>query len=234
MTTGPIPAIRALPERALADLALALRSGRVSERATAFELRFAVPAVGEAAAEEVVSLLRTGLALQHGALLLDAIAAERRSAPNSGVIELVTSGPDIVGATRDTGVVVRELFGTAQDRVLVVGFAVHQGREIFAALAERMQHRPDLSVRLCLDVRRAPGDMSRTDALLRRFANVLFGRNGRDRECPNCIMTLGALPPARKRGPVFTRNVSLLTAPRPLSGRQISPRPPSCGTSRWV
>jgi hypothetical protein len=169
MTAGPFPAIRALPERTLADLASALRSGRVSERATAFELRFAVPAVGEAAAEEVVSLLGTGLKLQHGALLLDAIAAERRSPPDAGAVELVTSGPDIVGATRDTGVVMRELFGTAENRVLIVGFAVHQGREIFAALAERMQHRPDLSVRLCLDVRRAPGDTTRSDALLRRF-----------------------------------------------------------------
>jgi hypothetical protein len=169
MTADPIPSIRALPERALADLASALRSGRVSERATAFDLRYIVPAVSEAAAEEVTSLLGTGLTLQHGALLLEAIASERGSPADNGAIELVTSGPDIVGATRDTGVVMRELFGTAESRVLVVGFAVHQGREIFAALAERMQHRPDLSVRLCLDVRRAPGDTTKSDALLLRF-----------------------------------------------------------------
>ena len=48
--------------------------------------------------------------------------------------------------------------------------AVHQGREIFAVLAERMRQMPDLAVRLCLDVRRAPGDTTRTDVLLRRFA----------------------------------------------------------------
>jgi hypothetical protein len=48
----------------------------------------------------------------------------------------------------------------AEHRVLVVGFAVHQGREIFAALADRMHQRSDLAVRLCLDVRRAhrPGE----------------------------------------------------------------------------
>ena len=63
----------------------------------------------------------------------------------------------------------RELFAEAEHRVLVVGFAVHQGREIFAALADRMHQRSDLAVRLCLDVRRPPGDATRSDALLRRF-----------------------------------------------------------------
>jgi phosphatidylserine/phosphatidylglycerophosphate/cardiolipin synthase-like enzyme len=85
-------------------------------------------------------------------------------------IELVTSGPDVAGMTRDTGVVLRELFAGAEQRVLVVGFAVHQGREIFAALANRMRHRPDLLARLCLDIRRAPGDTTRAESLLRRFA----------------------------------------------------------------
>jgi phosphatidylserine/phosphatidylglycerophosphate/cardiolipin synthase-like enzyme len=85
-------------------------------------------------------------------------------------MELVTSGPDVAGMTRDTGVVLRELFAGAEQRVLVVGFAVHQEREIFAALANRMRHRPDLLARLCLDIRRAPGDTTRADSLLRRFA----------------------------------------------------------------
>jgi phosphatidylserine/phosphatidylglycerophosphate/cardiolipin synthase-like enzyme len=53
---------------------------------------------------------------------------------------------------------------------LVVGFAVHQGREIFAALSDRMHQRPNLTVRLCLDVRRAPGGTTRSETLLHRFA----------------------------------------------------------------
>jgi len=93
-----------------------------------------------------------------------------RALPEQPFVELVTSGPDVTGTTRDTGVVLRELFAAGERRVLVVGFAVRQGREIFAALADRMRHRPDLAVRLCLDIRRAPGDATRSDALLRRFA----------------------------------------------------------------
>ena len=78
MTDGPIPVIRELPERVLIDLAQALRAGHVTEAATAFMVRYAVPAVSEAAAAELSSLLRSGLGAQHAALLLDALAAERK------------------------------------------------------------------------------------------------------------------------------------------------------------
>jgi phosphatidylserine/phosphatidylglycerophosphate/cardiolipin synthase-like enzyme len=169
VTADPIPAIRALPARALDDLAAALRGGRLTGGASALAIRYAVPAIGEAAAVEICLLLASGLAVQHAALLLDALAAEQIRYRDAAC-ELVTSGPDIVGATRDTGVVLHELFAAAERRVLIVGFAVHQGRDVFAALAARMRQRPDLAVRLCLDVRRAAGDTTRTDAIVRRFA----------------------------------------------------------------
>jgi len=170
MIADPIPAIRELPERILIDLARALRDGHLTEAATAFMVRYDVPAVSEAAAIELSRLLASGFGPKHAALLLDVVAADRRPHTDASVLELVTSGPDVAGATRDTGVVLRELFSEAEHRVLVVGFAVQQGREIFAALADRMRHRADLTVRLCLDIRRALGDTTRSDALLRRFA----------------------------------------------------------------
>jgi phosphatidylserine/phosphatidylglycerophosphate/cardiolipin synthase-like enzyme len=167
---GPIPTLRSLPSRTLVELSRALRTGRLTEAATAFMIRHAIPTVGEAAATELSSLLCSGLGLHHAALLLDAVAAERNPSADAAVVELVTSGPDIAGGTRDTGVVLRELFAEAEHRVLVIGFVVHQGREIFATLADRMSQRPNLAVRLCLDIRRAPGDTAKPTALLRRFA----------------------------------------------------------------
>jgi hypothetical protein len=176
VNAGPIQAIRATPEKVLIDLAQALRAGQLTGTATAFMIRYAVPAVSEGAATELHSLLTSGFAPAHAALLLDAIASERKAHAEADVFELVTSGPDIAGTTRDTGVVLRELFLRAEHRVLVVGFAVHQGREIFAALADRMSQRADLAVRLCLDIPRAPGDTTRSDALLRRFAKRFVRR----------------------------------------------------------
>jgi phosphatidylserine/phosphatidylglycerophosphate/cardiolipin synthase-like enzyme len=136
-------------------------------------IRYAFCDASAPAAAELGALLAGGLGAEHAALLLEVIAAER--APEFGV-ELVTSGPDAAGGTRDTGVVLRQLFASAERRVLIVGFAIHQGREIFAALAERMRQLPDLAVRMCLDVRRNPGDTTRADALLRRFAERFAGQ----------------------------------------------------------
>jgi phosphatidylserine/phosphatidylglycerophosphate/cardiolipin synthase-like enzyme len=168
--TEPVSALRALSSRALEDLIHALRSGHLAADISTFMIQHMIPGISEGAATDLRSLLSAGLAAEHAALMLDAIAAERRSFARSAVLELVTSGPDAVGNSRDTGVVLRELFASTERRVLIVGFAVHQGREVFAVLAERMQQVPELTVRLCLDVRRAAGDMTRTDALLRRFA----------------------------------------------------------------
>ncbi len=43
VTASPIPTLRALPTRTLADLPQALRDGRLTEAATAFMVRYAVP-----------------------------------------------------------------------------------------------------------------------------------------------------------------------------------------------
>ena len=79
----------------------------------------------------IVLAARSGLGPQHAALSLNALAAELKPRADAAVHELATSGPDIAGTTRDTGVVLRELFAEAEHRVLVIGFAVQDG-EIFA------------------------------------------------------------------------------------------------------
>jgi hypothetical protein len=150
-----------------------LRTGRLTAGASAFGIRHAVSTTSDAAAVELAGLLGNGLAVDHAALLLEVLLAERCRGDRDAELELVTSGPDAAGVTRDTGVVVRDLFARATCRVLVLGFAVHQGRKIFAALAERMSALPALSVRLCLDVPRRPGDTTTASGILRRFARRL-------------------------------------------------------------
>jgi phosphatidylserine/phosphatidylglycerophosphate/cardiolipin synthase-like enzyme len=173
----PVPALRSLGVPALEDLARVLDGGHLSAEASAFQIQRTVRAVHSQAAEELAELLRSGLQPRHAALLLATILAERRQPGCS--LEVVTSGPDAKGATRDTGVVMRELFSVAEERVLVVGFAVHQGRQVFRALADRMEIRPRLAVRLCLDVSRRPGDTSKASGILERFATRF-----REREWP--------------------------------------------------
>jgi len=55
---------------------------------------------------------------------------------------------------KTTRVVVRDLFASSRESVLIAGYAVYQGREIFRALAERMEEIPELKVTIFLDVHR--------------------------------------------------------------------------------
>lgn len=161
-----------LSEADLRQLGGALRAGRLAPPFGAVGVRRYLAAdVADPVAAELQRLAGEGFQTAQLALLLDAVAQDRtaRQASSEG-LDLVTSGPEAPGvAIRDTAVVVRELFSTARRSVLAVGYAVHQGRQVFRALAERMDQRPDLDVRLCLDVPRTWQDVTPTVLLLRRF-----------------------------------------------------------------
>jgi hypothetical protein len=165
-----IAALRRLPPEELRRLAGAVRSGRLGAPYTALAVR---QLLGAERASEVAGALAAlgadGMTPQHVALVLETIV-DSGAAPAS-LVTLVASGPELPGLpVRDTGAVVRELFGAARESVLVVGYAVHQGRDVFRVLAERMDANPELKVRMCLDVSRAFGDTSHASEILGRFA----------------------------------------------------------------
>jgi len=92
--------------------------------------------------------------------------------PIEDVIDLVTTGPEVRGATnRDTSVVVRELFHKAEESVLVAGYAVYQGQRVFQALADRMLEQSNLKVRMFLDIQRKQGDTSAPSEIVGRFVH---------------------------------------------------------------
>ncbi len=123
-------------------------------------------------AECLEGFVRQGMSSAHIARLLRAFAAGQQvSSDPSTFIDVVISGPDMGGSARDTGVVIRQLFRKAQQRVLAVGFAVHQGRSVFKALADRLDQDPSFQATLCIDVRRTHGSTSRDQEIVRRFAN---------------------------------------------------------------
>ena len=123
-------------------------------------------------AGELQRLADHGFTAEQLAVTLDLLVCDRARTPKlEDILDLVTTGPDVAGMTnRDTSVVVRELFAHAQRSVLVAGYAVFQGREVFRALADRMAQRPEIAVRMLLDVRRGPGDTSMASEVVKRFA----------------------------------------------------------------
>ena len=102
------------------------------------------------------------------AVLIDAIVdARAQTKLVDELVDLVASGPDLPGImNRDTSVVVQQLFRDAKQSVLVVGYSVYQGTQVFATLAEEMTRKPSLDVIMCLNVGR-DGQDSRSEYEIR-------------------------------------------------------------------
>jgi phosphatidylserine/phosphatidylglycerophosphate/cardiolipin synthase-like enzyme len=118
-----------------------------------------------------MELQRLGASTETLATVLSLLADEREVTGRDGArVELVWTGPELPGAgSRDTLVVVRELFASAETSVLVSGFAVHQGKAVFEALARRMAEVPALKVGLFLNIARPQGDSGPELEIVREF-----------------------------------------------------------------
>lgn len=165
--------LQLLTDADLRALAIALAGGRLAPPYTpvAVERSAGVRASAPIAAR-LGELADQGLRPEHVTVVLDAILAARTTRPSpADDVELVWTGPQQAGSdSRDTGVVVRELFAGACESVVVAGFAVYQGRAVFRRLAERMAACPSLGIRLYLDVHRGSQDTSLDAEVVSRFA----------------------------------------------------------------
>lgn len=91
----------------------------------------------------------------------------------------MTTGPEAGGvANHSTGVVVADLFRSAQRSVLVASYAIYQGKKIFRSLAERMNQNFYFMVRMFLDVPRSHGDLLPSPTRLRDSFTHLGRHNG--------------------------------------------------------
>jgi phosphatidylserine/phosphatidylglycerophosphate/cardiolipin synthase-like enzyme len=151
-------------------LARALRSGRLPAHPSATALH------GYCTATQATWLSATLADLQADAqataVFLDAIAAEKQRADElARAVDLVWTGPEVAGMqNRDTGAVTRELFSSATESVLIAGYAIYQGNDLFATLARRMEALPDLRVRFVVDIPREFGDTTFGPDLVYRYA----------------------------------------------------------------
>ena len=133
----------------------------------------------------------------HIAFLLRAFAASAQAVDGSSLpIEVVVSGPDTTRSARDTGVVMRQLFGKARERVLAVGFAVRQGKSVFKTLADRLDNDESPEAALCIDARRQHGDTSIDRDILRRFANEPVRNEWPGKRLPRVYYDPRSLEPA--------------------------------------
>ena len=160
----------------LETLASALRSGRLippfSESTIA---RIVHGSLAPLITGDLAGLADSGFDGKQIAVLLDALQSARQSSKRPDeIIDLVTTGPEAPGITnRDTGVVVRGLFAKADKSVLVAGYAIYQGAQVFQALAERMEAIEALDVKFFLNIHRPDNDTSEVSILIRKYMNRL-------------------------------------------------------------
>jgi phosphatidylserine/phosphatidylglycerophosphate/cardiolipin synthase-like enzyme len=161
-----------LSDTDLQTVIAALRSGRLRSPYTALQVARVVPAAISASVRTAfLELEAAGFSGDQIATVLSLIEADRtRDRTTELAIDLVTSGPEAPGVSnRDTSVVVRELFAHAQKSVLVVGYAVYQGQQVFESLAKRMEAIPELDVKFFLNIARPEGDSTSSEILVARF-----------------------------------------------------------------
>ena len=161
--------------QSLSALAQMLESGLLTPPFTALGLRGIVAQNQTAPTADLLNQLarRTKSEQDVGLLLRSFIAGKGYAQTPSEIIDVVVSGPDVSSTARDTGVVMRQMFGSARNRVLAVGFAVHQGKDIFRTLAERLDACDGLEATLCVDVRRDRTNTSHQDQIVASFARNL-------------------------------------------------------------
>ena len=161
-----------LSDHQLEEVASALRLGRIGLVSSELSVR---RYIGPTIVAEVISDLRSldemGFTSSQVVVLIESILRDRKQRGFSEkIFDLVATGPELKGMLiRNTGVVVRELFAKAEHSVLVAGYAVYQGRHVFQTLAERMSERPDLDVRLFLNISRGLNDLDLPTKIVRRF-----------------------------------------------------------------
>lgn len=161
-----------LPVGALESLASSLADGLLSDAITLRGVEQAAGTDAAAVAAVLREFIAEGYSPQHLATVVAGIAAAASRAPKpTSLFDLVLSGPDLPGVpTADTAAVMRTLVSQADREVILVGYAVHDGRKIFEPLARRMTEIPGLSVKFCLDIQRAWNDPTPSVDLVARYA----------------------------------------------------------------
>jgi len=175
-----------IPSETLLQLAAALEAGHLRGPLTKFGLRaFTALATAVGALEDLRQKAGGELAL---ASICRLVVAERVGATaRAPKVELVWTGPERIGASsRDTKVVVSELFARARRSVLVSSYSLGSGATLFAPLAARMAAVPELRVRMFFDItvgtdRSAPLAREASEA---RFVRYFLGTQWRGPRVP--------------------------------------------------
>jgi phosphatidylserine/phosphatidylglycerophosphate/cardiolipin synthase-like enzyme len=196
-----------LPSHLRRRLATALRSGLVGPPYTTTSIRSVVNGgdLSEVISTALADLDKRGLT---GVAVAELLAVADRMATRAPRLDLVWSGPTVVGLhARNTRQVYEELLGSAERSVWASTYAFFDGPKAFEVLSRRMDAKPTLRVTLFLNVQRKRGDSTATEELVRRFADRFWKHDWPGDARPRVFFDPRALEPERPAGVLHAKAV---------------------------
>jgi phosphatidylserine/phosphatidylglycerophosphate/cardiolipin synthase-like enzyme len=151
-----IPTLLELSTPQISALASAAERGALESPIEIALGAYCPPTLRKALGAELELAACQGLRGKALALFLSTLAQDRqRREADTPRVDLVWTGPDLPGDhSRDTRIVVHELFRKAQRSVLVSTFALYDGKGLFEPLHETWEKHPEMTVKLFMDVHR--------------------------------------------------------------------------------
>ena len=123
-------------------------------------------------------------------------AEARRQAP-----EFVWSGPEVHGLNaRGTRQALEQSLASARRSVWLSTYAFFDGARAFEAVAHRMDEAPEVAVTLLLNIERKRGDTTRSDDLVRRFADRFWSADWPGTRKPRVFYDPRSLAPDGREG----------------------------------
>ncbi len=130
---------------------------------------------------------------QAGVLVESFVTGRDDSKAVDHLFDLVLSGPEVPGVpTSDTALVFDRLVEKAKTEILMVGYAVYNGKQLFQRLAQRMESEP-LTVTFHLDISRGMKDTSLESEIVQRFMQDFLTKQWPGKSAPKVFYDPRAL-----------------------------------------
>jgi len=140
-----------------------------------------------AVCEYLGALYADGFSPKHILAIVQAVLDLRTSVePLSHILELIVSGPEVPGVpVGDTFSAMHALVQTASQEVIVAGYSIYNGKEVFESLAQRMESIPELRVTFLVHIGREGKDTTIETDLVARYANWFVSENWPGKRLPD-------------------------------------------------
>lgn len=160
----------------LLSLAVAFETKRLTFPLNNYQLTHYLPQqLCQSITEELNSLHNNNFQASHLVYTLRLLAeAQKTKSDAQNGLELVWTGPELSSSdSRDTKVVVQELFAKAQQHIFIASYAIEKGANassIFAPLAKKMEQNKNINVEICLNIHRPYQKNIDSSSLIKEFA----------------------------------------------------------------